>query len=79
MDLRSMNKHTPRNLAISAIFFSRFGGMKIGWGIQQLAAARFQYSWAFLTGSAFLGFGILWVVLLVRRAAPGKAAEPEAA
>ena len=38
MDLSSVNKHTPRNLAISAVFFSCFGGMKIGWGIQQLAA-----------------------------------------
>jgi hypothetical protein len=42
--LSSMNKHTPRNLAISAIFWSCFGGMNIGWGIQQFAAARFQYS-----------------------------------
>jgi hypothetical protein len=29
MDLRSVNKHTPRNLAISRVFFSCFGGMKM--------------------------------------------------
>jgi len=79
MDLSSVNKHTPRNLAISAVFFSCFGGMKIGWGIQQLAAARFQYAWieSFLVGSAFLCFGIFWAVLLVRRATPYKGAEPK--
>ena len=27
MDLSSVNKHTSRNLAISAVFFSGFGGM----------------------------------------------------
>ena len=77
MDLSSVNKHNPRRLAISAVFFSCFGGMKIGWGIQQLATARFQYSWieSLLTGSAFLCFGIFWAVLLVRRATPDKGAE----
>ena len=77
MDLSIVNKHTPRNLALSAVSFSCFGGIKIGWGIQQLIAAKFQYSWieSFLTGSAFLGFGIFWVVLLVRRATPNKSAE----
>jgi uncharacterized membrane protein SpoIIM required for sporulation len=68
-------------LAVSAIFFSCFGGMKLGWGIQQFAAAKFQYSWieSFLTGSAFLGFGIFCVVLLVRRAQHDKAGGGEAA
>jgi len=50
-----------------------------GWGIQQLAAARFQYAWieSFLTGSAFLCFGIFWAALLVRRATPDKGAVPK--
>ena len=79
MDLSSVNKQNPRNLAISAVLFSCFGGMKIGWGIQQLIAARFQYTWIepFLTGSAFLCFGIFWAVMLVRRATPDKGTEPK--
>jgi uncharacterized membrane protein SpoIIM required for sporulation len=81
VDLSTVNKHSPWSLAISAIFFSCFGGMKLGWGIQQFAAARFQYSWieSFLTGSAFLGVGIFWVVLLVRRATPDTGRGGEAA
>ncbi len=39
MDLSTVNKHSPWSLAISSIFFSCFGGMKLGWGIQQFAAA----------------------------------------
>jgi len=70
MDLGGVKKASPASLATTTVFFSSFGGMKIGWGIQQLITSKLQYHWveSFLTGSAFLCFGIFWVVLLVQRA-----------
>ena len=78
MDLSIANKKSSRNLAISSVFFSTVGGMQIGWGIQQVIHARPQYSWinSFLFGLCFLGVGILWSVMLVRRTAPAKLQGP---
>ena len=70
MDLgRVKKKASPASLATTTVFFSSFGGLKIGWGIQQLVTARLEYRWieSFLTGLAFLYFGIFWAVLLVKR------------
>ncbi len=62
MDLSSLNKHSPRNLAISAVFFSCFGGIELGWAIQDLLRAKWQYKWTeeLLVGAAFLAYGIFW-------------------
>jgi hypothetical protein len=54
--------------------------MKIGWGIQQLIAAKSQYVWieSFLTGSAFVCFGVFLAVMLARRTNPEKDHAPKA-
>ena len=69
MDLSVVNRHSPRNLAISAVFWSCFGGFELGWGIQEFLSARWQYKWIhqFLFGPVCLAFGIFWAVMLVRR------------
>lgn len=73
MDLSRLNKSSPRTLAISAVSFSCFGGIELGWGIQDLIHAKWQYRWTgeLLMGAAFLAYGIFWAVMLVRRVSSG--------
>ena len=63
-----MSKHSPRSLAFGAVYFSCFGGIGLGWGIQQLIHTRGEYEWtaSLLIGSAFVLWGIYWAVMLVR-------------
>jgi hypothetical protein len=69
VDLSSVNKRSPRDLAISAVFFSCIGGIEFGWSIQSLIHARLRYTWTgeLLMGSAFIALGIFYAVMLVRR------------
>ena len=69
MDLSVVNRHSTRNMVISAVFFSCFGGIEIGRGIEQVQSRAVNYSWIvlFLWGAAFLAYGIFWAVMLVRR------------
>lgn len=69
MDLTIVKKHSSRNLVFSAMLWSCLGGLEIGRGIQQLLSQKWLYNWivSFLIGAAFLGFGIFWAVLLLRR------------
>lgn len=78
MDLSTVSKHSSQGVAFSAAFFSCMGGIEIGRGLNQLQAARFQYDWigSFLVGAAFLGFGIFWAVILVRRARSAEVVRP---
>jgi len=54
---------------ISAVFWSCLGGIELGRGITKVLLDRLQYDWItpLLMGWAFLGFGILWAVTLLRR------------
>ena len=72
MDLKIINRHSPRSLAISAIFWSCFGGMELGWGIKEVATKYGQFVWvsSFILGTVFLALGIFWALMLARRAGP---------
>lgn len=69
MDLGSVNKRSPRDLAIGAVVFSCMGGFELGRGIQGLVFTKLLYVWTaeFLFGTAFLAYGIFWAVMLLRR------------
>ena len=69
MDLSIVNRHCPRNLAISAVLWSCLGGFELGRGLQLFLSAKWDYRWIaqFLSGPVFLAFGIFWAVMLVRR------------
>ena len=73
MDLGSVNRRSPRDLAIGAVLFSCMGGMELGRGIQGLVFTKVLYAWTveFLFGTAFLAYGIFWAVMLVRRVGSG--------
>ena len=70
MDLSIVNKHSSRNLGIGAVLWSLIGGIELGRGIQQILIGASKGSWlvSFIFGSAFLAYGVFWVVMLVRRA-----------
>jgi hypothetical protein len=46
-------------------------GVELDTGLHQFLTHRSQFDWisSVLMGAGFLGFGIFWTVLLVRRAA----------
>jgi hypothetical protein len=70
MDLTVINRHSPGRLGFSTVVFSCLGGVELGRGIQQLIRVESAGIWivSFLCGSAFLGYGIFWAVMLARRA-----------
>ncbi|MGA8408570.1 MAG: hypothetical protein WB680_15450 [Candidatus Acidiferrales bacterium] len=74
-----LNKHSPRFLVASAVFCSTFGGVEIGWGIQELITTRVKYDWigSILFGVAFVCYGIFWAVMLVRRVNSATVQTPE--
>jgi len=53
----------------TAIFFWFFGGYYLADGIHRLAQARLAYKWpsSFLLCLAYLGIGIFYTVMLLRR------------
>ncbi|MGA7854056.1 MAG: hypothetical protein WCA15_12080 [Candidatus Acidiferrales bacterium] len=78
MNLARINKNSSKNLALSAVLFSCFGGIDIGFGLHQLMTARVRFDWivSLLFGSAFVLYGIFWAVMLARRADSGKMQAP---
>jgi hypothetical protein len=69
MDLSSVNKRSTRSLVFTAIFFWFFGGYYLADGIHRLVQTRLAYRWpgSFLLCLAYLGVGILYTVMLLRR------------
>lgn len=69
MDLSSIHKRSTRELVFSVAFSWFFGGFLLADGIDRLIQDRTAYRWVgvLLTGSAFLGVGILYTVMLLRR------------
>jgi len=70
MDLTVVNRHSARMLAFAAVSWSCLGGFELGRGVQEVIKNYGRFDWvkSFMFGSAFLAFGIFWVVRLVRRA-----------
>jgi hypothetical protein len=69
LDLSSIHKRSTRELVFSVAFSWFFGGFLLADGIGRLIQDRVAYKWVgvLLTGSAFLGVGILYTVILLRR------------
>jgi len=69
MDLTAVSKWSASGLAILTVFWCCVGGIHIGQGIQRMIHSYSSYNWVvdFLSGSALLGMGIFWAVMLVRR------------
>jgi hypothetical protein len=63
------NTRTIKELVIPTVSFSFFGGTWIGMGIEHMIFRRAENNWTsdFLMGFAFLGFGIFWALMLLRR------------
>jgi hypothetical protein len=72
MDLSVVNKRSIKELIWSAVSFSFFGGAFIGTGAEQMILKRTAYQWTgeLLMGFAFLGYGIFWAAMLLRRVRP---------
>jgi hypothetical protein len=69
MDLSSIHRRSTRTLVFTAIFFWFFGGFYLADGIQRLVQDKLAYKWpgSFLICSAYLGVGIFYTVMLLRR------------
>jgi hypothetical protein len=79
MDLSSIHKRSTRELIFSVAFSWFFGGFMLADGIDRLIRDRLAYYWVgtLLTGSAFLGVGILYAVMLLRRLPSDSRTPPE--
>ena len=69
MDLSGVNKYSFRVLVLLTVFWSSFGGLWIGMGIDEWIFARLQYRWvgSLMMGLVALALGIFYAVVLVRR------------
>jgi hypothetical protein len=81
MDLSSIRKRSTRELVFSVAFSWFFGGFLLADGIDRLIQDRLAYRWVgvLLTGSAFLGVGILYTVMLLRQLPSDSRIPPELA
>lgn len=66
---------SPKILAYGAVFYSAFGGFLIGGAFLRYLSATDRFSWIYeaLTGLAFLLYGVVDVIPLLRLAAPATA------
>jgi hypothetical protein len=69
MDLSSVHKRSTRSLVFTLIFCWFFGGYYVADGTQRLLQDRLAYRWpsSFLLCSAYVGIGIFFTVMLLRR------------
>jgi hypothetical protein len=76
IDHKDVKRHSPRTLGFSAVSWACIGGIWLGHGIEQLIHRRSEYDWttSLLLGSAFLLYGIYWVVMLIRHATTSRTA-----
>jgi hypothetical protein len=72
-----VNKHTPRNLAISRVFFSCFGSMKMGHSAVGSGQISIRVDRIVLDRFSLPLFWHILAALLVRRATPDKGAVPK--
>jgi hypothetical protein len=79
MDLSSVNKRSTRSLVFTAIFCWFCGGYYLADGIHRLVRDRLAYKWpgSFLFCLAWLGVGIFYTVMLLRRIPSGSSASHE--
>jgi hypothetical protein len=79
MDLSSIHKRSTRDLVFLVAFSWFFGGFLLADGIDRLIQDRLAYKWvgSLLTASAFLGVGILYTVMLLRRLPSDSRTSPE--
>jgi hypothetical protein len=79
MDLSNIHKRSTRELVFLVAFSWFFGGFLLADGIDRLIQDRLAYRWvgAVLTSSAFLGVGILYTVMLLRRLPSHSQTRPE--
>jgi hypothetical protein len=79
MDLSIIHKRSTRDLVFLVAFSWFFGGFLLADGIDRLIQDRLAYNWvgSLLTASAFLGVGILYTVMLLRRFPSDSMTPPE--
>jgi len=65
----TVSKISPRRMAVSAVAGSCFGGFFLCNGVLEMIANYASFRWVgwYLSGSAFLAYGIVWAARLVSR------------
>jgi hypothetical protein len=78
MDFSILNERPSRVLAISAVFFSCFGGLWFGMSIGQVTGLGLPYRWVgeLIFGTILVAIGIVDAVMLLRRTRPNNLPTP---